>query len=178
MPFIIIMLVFQEPSLLSIVIGFLLVLTGELMRFWGVSYAGSSTRTTSTVGAKKLIVSGAFAHTRNPLYLGNILIYTGIGVMSMALTPYLPIIAVLFFSFQYYLIVKEEEEFLIKTFGDKYIKYKKSVPKFVPSLNPYISEDSNEQEFRPKAGLKSERRTLQAITVITIIIILTYILRI
>ncbi len=174
-PFVIFMVIFQNATLLSIFIGLTIVVIGELFRYWGVVYAGSATRTTSGVGANQLIVSGAFAHLRNPLYLGNILIYLGVGIMSMALFPYLQIVALAFFTFQYYFIIAEEEEFLLKTFGKKYEAYKAEVPKLIPRISAYKSDDTKNQPLKLKAGLKSERRTLQAILIISLIIILTFI---
>ena len=99
-PFLVLMFIFFKGTPESMVIGFFMALLGELFRFWGVSYAGSETRTTGEVGATYLVVSGAFAHLRNPLYLGNMLMYLGIGIMSMALFPYLQIVAFLWFVFQ------------------------------------------------------------------------------
>ena len=46
LPFIIPMLLFARPTMTTLVIGGILVLIGESFRFWGVSYAGSETRTT------------------------------------------------------------------------------------------------------------------------------------
>ncbi len=176
-PFLLIMIIFQEATLFSIIGGFTLVIIGEFFRYWGVIYAGSITRTTSGVGANQLVVSGAFAHLRNPLYFGNILIYVGVGIMSMALAPYLQIIALLFFIFQYYMIIEEEEEFLTKNFGEKYAEYKSHVPKLFPRFSAYKNKDSEKQNYNLKAGLKSERRTLQAIALTSLIIILTYLFR-
>ena len=76
-PFVVVMLVFAYPNIWSLTAGFIIALAGELIRLWGVSWAGSETRTTGGVGGTYLIVSGPFAHLRNPLYLGNILMYTG-----------------------------------------------------------------------------------------------------
>ncbi|MCB0747317.1 MAG: isoprenylcysteine carboxylmethyltransferase family protein [Ignavibacteriales bacterium] len=174
-PFLIIMVIFQQATLNSILLGLAIVIIGELFRYWGVVYAGSATRTTSGVGARELIVSGAFAHLRNPLYLGNILIYFGVGIMSMALFPYLQIFALIFFIFQYHLIIAEEEDFLTKTFGKKYEEYKAAVPKLFPRISAYKSNEAINQPLKLKAGLKSERRTLQAIVVTSLIIILQYI---
>ncbi len=55
--------------------GFLVLSSGEFLRAWGVFYVGAETRVTHRVGASKLVTSGAFGHVRNPLYVGNILIY-------------------------------------------------------------------------------------------------------
>jgi len=173
-PFVIVMLVFQKANLISILIGLVMVLTGEAFRFWGVAYAGSETRTTSRVGGSHLVISGAFAYLRNPLYLGNILIYVGIGVMSMALFPYLQVIAFLFFYFQYRLIISEEEEYLYNTYGKQFEEYRQNVPRLIPSIKAYNSADVTQPPLNIKAGLRSERRTFQAMVVISSLIIIQY----
>ena len=113
-PFLLIMFFYANPNIWSILIGLLIALTGEAIRIWGVSWAGSETRTTGNVGGSFLVISGPFAHVRNPLYVGNILMYTGLGIMSFALFPYLQILGLIFFYFQYRLIVQEEELYLRK----------------------------------------------------------------
>ena len=40
-PFVVLMLVFENASIASLVVGFFIALAGELIRFWGVSWAGS-----------------------------------------------------------------------------------------------------------------------------------------
>lgn len=173
-PFLVLMLVFEQATPLSLVIGFLIALLGEFFRFWGVSYAGSETRRTGEVGATYLVVSGAFAHLRNPLYLGNMLMYLGIGIMSMALFPYLQIVALAFFMWQYYVIIKEEEGFLVSKYGKDYENYRESVPKLFPSLKAYPNPGIEQPPFNPRAGLKSEMRTLQAFAVIIVLVIVRY----
>jgi len=175
-PFLVVMLIFQEATPVSLITGFAVAVVGELIRFWGVSWAGSETRTTSEVGGSNLVISGPFAHVRNPLYIGNILIYLGIGIMSFALFPYLQIGALIFFIFQYHFIVKEEENFLHKTYSDFYTEYIKNVPRFLPSFTPYINSEIVQPDFKPKAGLRSEKRTLQALIFIFAIIITLWII--
>ncbi len=168
-PFVILMLVFYNGSIASWILGAIIIISGEFLRFWGVSYAGSLTRTTTSVKANELITSGPFSHVRNPLYIGNILIYVGFGILSLALFPYLPIVALVWFVFQYTLIIGIEQEFLESKFGRIYEEYKENVPKIIPRLLPYKTyiEQNIEPDF--KKGLKSERRTMQAILVIAII---------
>lgn len=170
-PFLILMFVFQRATIQSMVIGFLIALCGELIRFWGVSWAGSETRTTGGVGGTFLIISGPFAYVRNPLYVGNILLYTGLGVMSLALFPYLQIVSLIFFLIQYYYIVKEEESFLVKKFGEDFENYLKKVPRFFPRFHAYKINNAEQPEFNLKAGLRSEKRSLQAFVIVTIILI-------
>lgn len=173
-PFLIVMIIFENASVSSLISGFIIALIGEAIRLWGVSWAGSETRTTGKVGGTYLIISGPFAYVRNPLYVGNILIYLGLGIMSYALFPYLQIIALLFFIIQYYLIVKAEEEYLFNAFGEQYKKYFNNVPRFFPRFSPHRDSSVEQPPFKIKEGLKSERRTLQALFVVSLLILIKY----
>jgi len=173
-PFVILMLIFEEATITSLIIGFVVAVAGELIRLWGVSWAGSETRTTGGVGGTYLVVSGPFAHVRNPLYVGNILMYLGLGIMSMSLFPYLQIVAILFFIVQYQFIVKEEEGFLIKKFGNDYQKYLQNVPRFFPRATKYIDTSVPQPNYSLSAGLKSETRTLQAFGIVTLLIVVKW----
>ena len=175
-PLLVAMLIFQEATPASLITGFAVAVVGELIRFWGVSWAGSETRTTNEVGGSNLVISGPFAYVRNPLYIGNILIYLGLGIMSFALFPYLQLGALLYFSFQYHFIVNEEENYLHKTFGSFYNEYVKKVPRFLPRLLPYKNPEIVQPLFKPKEGLRSERRTLQALILISAIIVILWII--
>ena len=93
-PFLLVMIWFAQPTILSLVAGCAVVLTGELIRFWGVSIAGAETRTTGTVGGTFLITNGPFSYVRNPLYVGNMMLYAGVGIMSMALFPWMLLLAI------------------------------------------------------------------------------------
>ncbi|MBN1447364.1 MAG: isoprenylcysteine carboxylmethyltransferase family protein [Bacteroidetes bacterium] len=169
------MLIFAQPTLTSLIVGFFLAASGEFLRAWGVFYVGSETRVTGSVGASKLVTSGPFAFVRNPLYVGNILIYLGIGVMSMALFPWLQLGALLWFFFQYTMIVKEEEQFLREKFGQEYEDYCSRVPRFLFRLTPYRSWHPVDIDW--KAGWNSEMRTLQAFTAATLLLIIIWIVR-
>lgn len=111
LPFLFLMILYSNPNIYSILIGLVFVVLGEFIRIWANSWAGSETRTTGGVGGTFLIVSGPYAYVRNPLYIGNVMIYLGLGIMSYAVFPYLQIIALIYFLYQYYEIVKEEENF-------------------------------------------------------------------
>jgi len=172
-PFLIVMVIFARPTVLSLIVGFVLALVGEIVRIWGVGYVGAETRTTGPVGGSRLVTNGPYAYVRNPLYIGNMLMYLGFGVMSMALFPYFQIVGLVYFFIQYYLIVTLEEEYLSRTFADEYVRYYKSVPRFIPKLKKY--EFAGNLSFNIKEALRSERRTLQAffgVTVLNIIIFL------
>lgn len=173
-PFVILMLIFENATIASLIIGILIAINGELIRLWGVSWAGSETRTTGGVGGTYLVISGPFAYVRNPLYVGNILMYLGLGIMSMSLFPYLQIVAIIFFIIQYYFIVKEEEGFLITKFGNDYKNYLQNVPRFLPRVTAYKNDSIPQPNYNVGAGLKSETRTLQAFVIVALLIVIRW----
>ncbi len=132
---------FCSTDVTTMITGFIIVVIGELMRFWGVAYAGSLTRVTGSVGAPEVIVAGPFAYVRNPLYVGNLLMYIGIGIMSNALFPWLVFAAAVWFVFQYYQIVLLEEGFLEKEFSSSYLEFKRNVPRFIPAFIAVCQSD-------------------------------------
>lgn len=176
-PFLLLMIIFQNSTIWTLLLGFLIALIGELIRFWGVSWTGSETRTTGTVGGTFLIIRGPFAYVRNPLYVGNILIYLGLGIMSFAWFPYLQIVAILFFLFQYYLIVNEEEKYLRERFKEEYKEYCAKVPPFFPRLTAYKNSSVEQPPFSATAGLRSETRSLQAFLGVAALLVILWIVR-
>jgi len=150
-------------------IGLTLIFIGELLRIWAVSYAGGITRTTK-VGAPSLCTTGPYSYTRNPLYIGNIIIYTGVvyvagsyNILSML------IITWTFFIIQYYLIIKLEQNRLIEIFGKEYKTYMDNVPILFPRLSPWINKDKY-VPMKLLKTIKTEKRTLQNIILLIIII--------
>lgn len=174
-PFLLVMIWFAQPTVLSLVVGFAVIFIGELIRFWGVSIVGAETRTTGTVGGTFLITSGPYSYVRNPLYVGNMLLYGGVGIMSMALFPWMLLVAIAWFYVQYYLIVTREEEYLAATFRGEFDDYLRNVRRFVPRLTPYRSARPAAKTVDPSEGLASERRTLQAIGLVVTLVVAKYI---
>jgi protein-S-isoprenylcysteine O-methyltransferase Ste14 len=168
------MIVLGHPTLLTMFSGVIVVVCGEFMRFWGVAYAGSLTRVTGSVGAPEVIVAGPFAYVRNPLYVGNLLTYTGIGMMANAASPWLVCAAFVWFVFQYSQIVSLEEEFLTAAFGVSYAEYAKNVPRFIPRVEPYKNAAQEHQKPNWIEAAKSERRTFQALAVVLAIVIVLW----
>jgi steroid 5-alpha reductase family enzyme len=76
------------------------------------------------------VTYGIFAWVRNPLYVGNFLIWMGFVVISGVLW-FLPI-AVVIFAIEYSLIVRYEEGVLESIFGGEYLAYKRTIPRWIP----------------------------------------------
>jgi protein-S-isoprenylcysteine O-methyltransferase Ste14 len=171
------MVVFAQPTAVTMAIGFVVVTVGEFIRFWGVAYAGSLTRVTGSVGAPEVIVAGPFARIRNPLYVGNLLTYVGIGIMSNALFPWLVMVAAVWFGFQYYQIGVLEENFLEKEFGSTYLEFKRNVPRFIPRLSVYVNPIQSKQLSNWKEAIHSELRTFQALSLVLVILLVLWYVR-
>jgi protein-S-isoprenylcysteine O-methyltransferase Ste14 len=89
------------------------------------------------VHADTLVVDGIFAHSRNPLYLGNLLILGG--MIVVANSPALTWIGVPFFAFAYGSIIAAEEQFLSRKFGAPYEEYRRRVPLLIPRITGLLS---------------------------------------
>lgn len=155
-PLIVVVLYFAHPTNSSFSWGIAFMVIGELIRLWGVAYAGGVTRTRN-VGAPELIVSGPFARVRNPLYLGNMFMYTGAAVIANVWMPFLILVVWLYFGFQYYFIVKVEESKLVELFGEEYNRYREQVPTFIPRLKPAQGKSNQRPDFAN--ALRSEKST-------------------
>ncbi|MCK9409180.1 MAG: isoprenylcysteine carboxylmethyltransferase family protein [Bacteriovoracaceae bacterium] len=176
-PFLLVMVLYADPTVATLIAGFTVALLGEAIRFWGVSIAGSETRTTGVIGATNLITDGPFGHVRNPLYVGNILMYLGIAIMSNALVPYLVAVVFVWFALQYHLIVLREEEHLRTAFGPEYGTYCEKVPRFIPRIRRYAGDHAFHREPNFSRGLKSEMRTLQGFAAVIVLILVRYFTR-
>jgi protein-S-isoprenylcysteine O-methyltransferase Ste14 len=110
-------------------IGLALIVIGEAVRLAGIAAAGTVTRRRSR-GVQRLVTYGIFAWARNPLYIGNFLIWMGFVTISGVLW-FLPI-AVLLFALEYELIVRYEEGVLESIFGREYLDYKQETPRWIP----------------------------------------------
>ena len=159
LPLLLLMLIYVDPSIPSVLAGGLMVGIGELIRLWAVGYAGSSTRTRSLGAARALVTTGPYAHVRNPLYLGNGLLSAGICVIS-GVYWIIPLF-VIGYLVQYVPIVRSEENYLHQSCGDLYAAYYEQVPRWWPSFRRY--SDASEHDFSWTRALKSESRTLMAI---------------
>lgn len=129
-PFLLVVLLApSQASWYNWLIGLVLIVVGEAIRLAGVSAAGTVTRRRSR-DVQRLVNYGIFAWVRNPLYVGNFLIWMGFVVIS-GVWWFLPL-AILIFGIEYTLIVAYEEGVLESIFGAEYLAYKKTTPRWIP----------------------------------------------
>ena len=111
------------------IIGALVIVAGEWVRLAGVAAAGTVTRRRSR-NVQRLVTYGVFRWVRNPLYVGNFLIWMGFTIIS-GVYWFLPI-AIAIFAGEYSLIVRYEEGVLESIFGAEYLEYRQSTPRWFP----------------------------------------------
>jgi protein-S-isoprenylcysteine O-methyltransferase Ste14 len=137
--------------------GALLVAAGEVVRLAGVAAAGTATRRRSR-DVQRLVTYGVFGWVRNPLYVGNFLIWMGFTVIS-GVYWFLPIAALLF-ALEYTLIVRYEEGVLESIFGPSYLAYKSRTPRWLPRPPPPAERESGPHGWRE--AVRSETSTFLA----------------
>jgi protein-S-isoprenylcysteine O-methyltransferase Ste14 len=130
--FVIALLLVARPDLITVIIGGVIVAMGEAVRFWA---AGHLYKT------HKLITSGPYRYTRNPLYLGRLLIFTGFCVMT-TLPFYSNLVVMVLgwvYFFAFYMRRKERVEpaRLKRYHGEAYERYYQAVPALLPTFKPY-----------------------------------------
>lgn len=123
----------RRYEILTNVLGIAVALAGQLLRALviGLAYIRRGGRNRQ-VSADELVCEGVFAHSRNPLYLGNLLGLIGLLIVHNSPAAYL--IGVPFYLLAYLAIVSAEEEYLERRFGEAYRRYCREVPRFFPRL--------------------------------------------
>lgn len=140
-----------------IVTGLIITICGQIIRgaTIGLAYIIRGGKD-GQVYAESLVTTGIFNHCRNPLYVGNILMLCGVGVLSNSLI-YATIVIPLFL-FIYQTIVLAEENFLQKKFGPSFEQYCGHVNRWVPSLKG-ITKTFSSMRFNWKRWLIKEYNT-------------------
>ncbi len=143
-----------RPGAASLLVGTAVTVAGELIRWQSVAHIGSISRTRDR-GVGPLVTSGPYGRSRNPLYLGNLLI--GLGMVWACSVPLLLPAYVVLFAVQYGLIVRWEESRLAAQHGDDFAAYCARVPRWFPGGRAPAAGEGR----RPwREVLRSERGTL------------------
>lgn len=124
------------PSLQAVLTaaGLLTALTGEALRIHAVGFASTGTSGRENyLKARELNTTGLYSITRNPLYWGNFLIFSGLLIVYSNMTAWF--IGILFLAAHYHFIVLAEENFLNQTHGDLYRAYCRKVRRWLPRFS-------------------------------------------
>ena len=118
---------------LAVIVGAAIAFAGQMLRIAtiGLRYVVRGGRG-RRVYAEDLVTEGIYAHTRNPMYVGNLLIAGGLAVASNSWITIA--IAVPLGVFMYMSIVSAEEDYLRGRFGAAFDAYCRDVPRWFPRL--------------------------------------------
>jgi len=119
-------LLLARPTPTLLLAGGLVAAVGAGVRAWSAGFIAKE---------RRLAVSGPYAHTRNPLYLGSLLI--GVGVAVAGGRWLFVALFVGFFLVVYLRTMRIEERVLEREFGEAYRRYRDRVPRLLPRLAPY-----------------------------------------
>lgn len=107
-----------------------LILIGVALFAAGVrNFSRADTPLPTNQPARVLVTTGIHRRTRNPVYLGLLLIYAGIGVAAQS--PWILLLALPLALVIHYGVVKREEVYLERRFGDAYRDYKSQVRRWL-----------------------------------------------
>ncbi|MDO9508594.1 MAG: isoprenylcysteine carboxylmethyltransferase family protein [Thermovirgaceae bacterium] len=159
-------LLLSDPGRAIILPGFLLVTSGQAVRFWA---AGTITKYRGEkVGAHNLVTWGPYALARNPLYVGNALIGVGWCLLSGSVLAF-ALFAAVFYALYVRLVIPFEESFLTVKFPEDFVGYSKKVGRFFPLAVPEKSRIFG--PFDPLILWRSERHSLWVTIIGTLLIL-------
>ncbi|HSO76729.1 MAG TPA: isoprenylcysteine carboxylmethyltransferase family protein [Blastocatellia bacterium] len=115
-----------RPSPGSLLTGGAIAVIGLAIRAWASGYIKKN---------EELTVTGPYAHTRNPLYLGTFLLGTGIAISAGTL--WFTGLFMAFYLFIYLPVMFAEAETMRTLFPSEYEDYSKRVPLFHMRFTPY-----------------------------------------
>ncbi len=119
-------LALAQPTWRLIGFGLPLAFAGLIIRGWASGHLRKNTR---------LAVSGPYAFTRNPLYLGSMLMLAG-GLVAGG-NPWLAAGLLSLFLLVYYPVMQSEARQMRILFGTEYDRWAASVPLLLPKLSPW-----------------------------------------
>jgi len=111
-----------QPSWASLLAGSPFMLAGMALRAWAAGHLAKNER---------LAVGGPYAYTRNPLYLGTLLVAAGLTLAARR--PLLGVLVGTFFLLAYLPAIEQEEQHLRKLFAE-YAEYARRTPMLWPRL--------------------------------------------
>lgn len=132
----------SHPTAISVAAGVPVSILGLALRAWAAGCLAKN---------QQLATGGPYAFTRNPLYIGTLLV--AIGLTIAARNPVLAVLFALVFLLVYLPVIQLEEQHLRRLFPD-YAGYAAEVPALLPRFTPFAQRSSN--PFRGAQYLKNQ----------------------
>jgi protein-S-isoprenylcysteine O-methyltransferase Ste14 len=123
-------LALPEAALLSWTAGGVLILVGVAIVAAAIrNFTRAATPVPSNQPVRTLVTTGIHGWSRNPIYVGMLLFYAGIGIAARS--PWVLILALPLLITLHYGVIAREEAYLKRRFGDAYRDYKARVRRWL-----------------------------------------------
>ena len=126
-------------------LGTLLVVLAALVRSWATSYLQASVVHDAGLHSERLLADGPYRYLRNPLYLGNILMAMGLGLMASRVGFVVIVVMNILIVLR---LIGREEAGLLASQGESYRRYYEAVPKLMPALRARVPAGSGKPNWR------------------------------
>jgi len=143
-------------------VGLTIILFGQYIRISARGYKSESRSEDNG-----LITKGPYAIVRHPMYLASFLI--GLGIVVILLNWWMLPVYLGFFALWYWPQVRNEEQRLVKKFGQQFLDYRSTTPTFFPRLRDILSLNSAKYLPIKLAWLKLEYNTILALSVVVVL---------
>lgn len=147
-----------RPTPWSLLLGLPLVGAGEALRLWASGHIEKT---------RRLATGGPYAHSRNPLYVGSLLIALGVAVACAS--PWVVLAVAAYFLAFYPTVVREEAAFLGQKFAGEYAAWAAAVPSFWPRWSAAGPRESRFDWARVRAN--REWRTALALPLLAALLL-------
>jgi len=162
-PLLLITIYMTRPLRWTVALSLLLLAVGIGLRIWAVAHIGPASRT-RTDEVNRLVYTGPYELSRNPLYVANLVLYGAIG--GMCADPAWASALLVAMFVHYSLIIQWEEWNLEQRLGEVFRSYRNRVPRWLGSSAPvHASAPREHTDTRWARAWRSERSTWLAITV-------------
>jgi protein-S-isoprenylcysteine O-methyltransferase Ste14 len=156
--------IFAKPTAMTLAIGGAIALIGVAVRAWASGHIRK---------AKTLAVTGPYARTRNPLYVGSFIL--GVGFTVAAGVWWLAIIFIALFLGIYLPVMRVEARDMQRIFGAEFEEYERNVPLFIPRLTAW-KKSAGGFDFQLYLQYREYRAALGAAIAITALAAKSYFL--
>lgn len=120
-----------RPSWTSLGVGALISIPGIVLRALASGHVKKN---------EELTTSGPYAYTRNPLYLGSLIMASGFAVAARSL--WVLLLMLILFVAIYLPVIRSEESFLRATFSN-FEDYAHHVPRLLPRVTAYQNQSAS-----------------------------------
>jgi protein-S-isoprenylcysteine O-methyltransferase Ste14 len=147
-----------QPTPRSLLLGLPLAVLGEAVRVWASGHIEKT---------RRLATGGPYAHSRNPLYVGSLLMAFGVAIACWS--PWVVLAVAGYFLAFYPSVMAEEAAFLAKQFPEEHAAWAAAVPFFWPRLEPNGPRSSRFE--RARVRMNREWRTAAALPLLAALLL-------